>query len=46
MEVNCETIKHLAELSNFSINDAEIKSLENDLGTIIKYISHDRKSVV
>ncbi|MBR0488202.1 Asp-tRNA(Asn)/Glu-tRNA(Gln) amidotransferase subunit GatC [Candidatus Saccharibacteria bacterium] len=39
MEVNCETIKHLAELSNFSINDAEIKSLENDLGNIIKYIS-------
>ena len=39
MEVNCETIKHLAELSNFSVNDAEIKSLENDLGNIIKYIS-------
>ena len=39
MEVNCETIKHLAELSNFSVNDAETRSLEKDLGNIIKYIS-------
>ena len=39
MEINCETIKHLADLSNFSVSDAEIDSLSGDLNNIIKYIS-------
>lgn len=39
MEINCETIKHLADLSNFLMSDAESKSLEKDLGEILKYIS-------
>lgn len=39
MEINCETIKHLADLSNFLVSDAESKSLEKDLGEILKYIS-------
>ncbi|MBQ2695165.1 Asp-tRNA(Asn)/Glu-tRNA(Gln) amidotransferase subunit GatC [Candidatus Saccharibacteria bacterium] len=39
MEVNCDTIKHLAKLSNFSLSDAEIKSLGGDLNSIIGYIS-------
>ena len=39
MEVNCETIKHLADLSDFVLNDTETKSLTGDLKNIIKYIS-------
>ena len=39
MEITNETIKHLAELSNFSVSDSEIESLKTDLGNIIKYIS-------
>lgn len=39
MEINCETIKHLADLSNFSVSDAESKSLEKDLSEIVNYIS-------
>ncbi len=39
MEVNCETIKHLADLSNFSLSDAETESLGRDLNNIISYIS-------
>lgn len=39
MEINCETIKHLADLSNFSVSDTESKSLEKDLGKIVNYIS-------
>ena len=39
MDINCETIKHLADLSNFSLDDGEAKSLEKDLQGIIKYIS-------
>lgn len=39
MEINCETIEHLADLSNFSVSDAENKSLQKDLGEILKYIS-------
>lgn len=39
MEVNCETIKHLASLSNFSLTDAKMESLGGDLQNIIKYIS-------
>lgn len=39
MEINCDTIKHLADLSNFSISENESKTLEKDLGEIVKYIS-------
>lgn len=39
MEVNCETIKHLASLSNFSLSDKETASLTDDLKNIINYIS-------
>ena len=39
METDCETIKHLADLSSFSLSDEEIASLGKDLNGIIKYIS-------
>ena len=39
MEINCETIKHLADLSNFSVSEAESASLEKDLSEILNYIS-------
>ena len=39
MEVNCETIKHLADLSDFALTDNETKSLTGDLQNIITYIS-------
>ena len=39
MEINCETIKHLADLSDFALSDQETKSLTSDLENIIKYIS-------
>ena len=39
MEINCDTIKHLADLSNFSVSDTESKSLEKDLSEILNYIS-------
>ena len=39
MELNCETIKHLADLSNFVLDDAEAKALTSDLQSIINYIS-------
>lgn len=39
MEINCESIKHLADLSNFSVSDTESKSLEKDLSEILNYIS-------
>ncbi len=39
MEVNCETIKHLAKLSDFALSEKEIESLTGDLQNIIKYIS-------
>ncbi|MBQ6487004.1 Asp-tRNA(Asn)/Glu-tRNA(Gln) amidotransferase subunit GatC [Candidatus Saccharibacteria bacterium] len=39
MEVNCETIKHLADLSNMSLSDKETESLTGDLKNIINYIS-------
>lgn len=32
-------IHHLAELSNFSVSDTEAKSLQKDLGEILKYVS-------
>lgn len=34
-----ENIKHLAELSNFSISEAETESLKKDLDGILKYVS-------
>lgn len=34
-----ETVQHLAELSNFSISEEETKSLQKDLGEILKYVS-------
>lgn len=39
MEIKREDIIHLAELSNFSLEDNEIESLGNDLQGIITYIS-------
>ena len=39
MDINCETIEHLASLSNFSLSDDEKTSLSKDLQNIIKYIS-------
>lgn len=39
MEITHDDIKHLAELSNFSLSDAEAESLKGDLASIIKYIS-------
>lgn len=34
-----ETVKHLAELSDFALSDAEVESLGQDLNKIIDYIS-------
>ena len=39
MEINCETLRHLASLSNFALSDAEMEKLGGDLQNIIKYIS-------
>ena len=39
MNVTREDIAHLAELSDFSLNEAEVESLGNDLQGIITYIS-------
>ncbi len=39
MEVNCETIKHLAKLSDLALDEKETESLTSDLKNIIKYIS-------
>ena len=39
MEINCETIKHLAKLSDFTLNEKETEALTGDLQNIIKYIS-------
>ena len=39
MEINCETIKHLVDLSDFALNDAETEALTSDLQNIIGYIS-------
>ena len=39
MDINCDTIRHLASLSDFALSDAEITSLGTDLQNIIKYIS-------
>ncbi|MBQ3445631.1 Asp-tRNA(Asn)/Glu-tRNA(Gln) amidotransferase subunit GatC [Candidatus Saccharibacteria bacterium] len=39
MEVDVKTVKHLAELSDFALSDAEVESLGQDLNKIIDYIS-------
>ena len=39
MEIKREDILHLAELSDFSLSEAEIAALQKDLGNIVKYIS-------
>lgn len=39
MEINREDIKHLADLSNFSVSGEEAKSLEKDLQSILNYVS-------
>lgn len=39
MEINQETVTHLAELSNFSLSEEESQRLEADLSGIIDYIS-------
>lgn len=39
MEVNQETISHLARLSNFALSPEQSASLESDLGEILAYIS-------
>lgn len=39
MSITREEIKHLAELSNFSLSDSEIDSLGSDLKRIIEYIN-------
>ena len=39
MEITREDLKHLADLSNFSLPEEEMDSLQNDLDGIVKYIS-------
>lgn len=39
MEVNQETISHLAELSNFALTDDERTHLVSDIKGIVNYIS-------
>ena len=39
MKIKREDILHLADLSNFSMSDAEIESIGSDLENIINYIS-------
>lgn len=39
MEVKREDIEHLAELSKFGLDEAQISSLQGDLQNIITYIS-------
>ena len=39
MEINQETVAHLAELSNFSVSEDEERRLESDLSGIVEYIS-------
>ena len=39
MDITCEQIDHLAELSDFKLEEAEKESLRGDLENIIKYIS-------
>jgi len=39
MEVNQETIQHLAQLSNFALDDSETTRLVTDIKAIVGYIS-------
>lgn len=39
MNISRDEIKHLAQLSNFSVSDEEMDNLGADLENIIKYIS-------
>lgn len=39
MEVNQETIQHLAKLSNFALTDGETTRLVSDIKEIVGYIS-------
>lgn len=39
MEVDSESIRHLAGLSGFALSDDEVSHLSGDLQNIIKYIS-------
>ncbi len=39
MDINCENIRHLAELSDFALSDQETERLGEDLKNIINYIS-------
>lgn len=39
MKITREDINHLAELSNFSLTDAQSDAMKNDLEAIIGYIS-------
>lgn len=39
MEVNQETVAHLAELSNIALTDKEKANLSHDLNHIVQYIS-------
>ena len=39
MDIKREDILHLADLSNFSLSEAEVAALGKDLSEIVKYIS-------
>ena len=39
MDIDCETISHLADLSDFYLSDDETKRLGKDLQSIVEYIS-------
>lgn len=39
MEVNQDTIQHLAKLSNFALADSEVARLVTDIKEIVNYIS-------
>lgn len=39
MEITREDINHLAELSSFSLTEAEAERLQQDLTNILKYVS-------
>lgn len=39
MNVDVDTIYHLAELSNFSVSENEVEILKKDLSEILKYVS-------
>lgn len=39
MDITREDLKHLADLSDFSMSDEELDSLQGDLENIVNYIS-------